>query len=70
MYQFFRGKVLSVTYFECVCSLRYQHEKCMCHVRYSSVASLRLYSMFPHYLIHSTILRKNVIENNMCFYIR
>jgi hypothetical protein len=29
--------------------------------------SVRLYNIFPHYLINGTIFEKNVVEQNVCF---
>jgi len=49
----------------CVCSLRYPASKA--HAPCYHTRPARLYNIFPHYLINSTIFeKKNLIEYNMC----
>jgi hypothetical protein len=47
----------------CVCSLRYP--ACNAHAPYCCLWPVRLYNIFSHYFIKSTI-KKNVIEHKMC----
>jgi hypothetical protein len=49
-------KQLSVTYSECVCSLRYP--ACDAHAPYCHLWSVWFYSIFSHYLINGTIFEK------------
>jgi hypothetical protein len=55
-------KQLSITYSErarvcvCVCSLRYS--VCNAHAPYGRLWPVRLYSIFPHYVIKSKIFEK------------
>ena len=49
----------------CVCSLRYP--ACNAHAPYCYLWPVRLYSIFPHYLIDGSICeKKNVTEHKMC----
>ena len=47
-----------------VCSLRYP--ACKAHSQYCRLWPVRLYRIFPHYLINRTIIEKKVIEHKMC----
>ena len=38
-----------------------------CHAPYCHVWPVRLYNIFPHYLINSATLERRVIEHKMCF---
>ena len=60
---------MSITYFECVCSFRYQHAKRMRRVILSSVTSpaLQHVSILSH-TQHDLGGEKKGIEHNMCFY--
>ena len=59
------GKALSITYVECVCSLRYP--ACNAHAPYCYMRPLWLYNFFPHYLITGTFLKKKkAIEHKIC----
>jgi len=46
-------KVISISLWACVCSLRYP--ACNAHAPYCHVWPLRLYNIFQHYLINGTI---------------
>ena len=48
----------------CICSLSYR--ACNAHSPFCHLWSVRLYKMFPPYLIHGTIFRKKVIGHIMC----
>ena len=48
----------------CVCSLWYP--ACNAHSPYCHLWPVRLYRIFPHYLINGTIFGKKVIEHQMC----
>ena len=49
----------------CVCSVRYP--ECNAHAPYCHLWPVRLYNIFPHYLIIGTILeKKKLIEYKMC----
>jgi len=65
-----RGIAISVTYSECVCIARViWHAKPMRRIIVSHLWPVRLYHIFPHYLIHGTILWKEggIFEHKMCF---
>ena len=52
-----RGKVISITYSECVSiALVRQHAKRMRRI-YCHLCPIRLYNIFPHHLINGTIFR-------------
>ena len=58
-------RVLSV----CLLALVTQHAALMCHI-FLSVACVRLYNIFTHYLIKGTIFKKKIIsEHKMCILI-
>ena len=48
----------------CVCSIRYP--ACHVHAPYCHPWPVRLYNIFPHYLMKGTIFGKAVIEHKMC----
>jgi hypothetical protein len=48
----------------CVCSLRYP--ACNAHAPYCHLWPVRLYNIFPHYLIKSAIFKKKIIEYKIC----
>jgi hypothetical protein len=52
------------TFRVCVCSLRYP--ACNAHAPYCHLWYIRLYNIFPHYLINSTIFEKKFIGHKMC----
>ena len=47
------GKVISITYSECVCS--HWYPACNAYVPFCHLWPVRLYNIFPHYLINGTI---------------
>ena len=50
----------------CVCSL--SHPACKAHAPYFNLWPVRLYNIFPHYLMNSTIFRKKGYwTENTCF---
>ena len=53
------------TFWVCVCSLGYP--PCNAHAPYYHPWPVRLYHIFPYYLMKGTILEKKVIEYKMCF---
>jgi len=55
------GKAISTTYCKCACSLSYP--ACSAHAPYCHLRPVRLYYIFPHYLIHGTIVRRFVNIN-------
>jgi len=58
------GKSISTTYSECVfAAVGKQREM---RVRHVVTCGVRLYNIFPHYLINDTIFGKKVIEYKMC----
>jgi len=61
-----RGKAISITYSECVfVALIIQHAKRMRHT-ILLLWPVRLYHIFPHYLINGTIFGKKVIQGKIC----
>jgi hypothetical protein len=59
-----RGKAISITYSECVfVALDIQHAKRMRHL-----LPVRLYHIFPHYLINGTIFVKNLLNTKCVFW--
>jgi len=59
------GKAISITYSECVCSLRYP--ACNAHAPYCHLWPVRLYNIFPPYPKICTIFfGKKVLDNKMC----
>jgi len=53
----YSGKGMCYLLWVCVCSLSYT--ACDAHSPYCHLQPVQLYSIFPHYLIKDTILRKN-----------
>ena len=49
-------KQISITYFECIYSIRYPSRNA--HVPYCHLWPVKLYNIFPHYIINDTILEK------------
>jgi hypothetical protein len=49
----------------CVCSFRYPSRNA--HESYRHPSSARLYNIFPHYLINSTIFEKKLLKVNCVF---
>jgi len=50
----------------CVCSLK--HLACNAHASYFQLLFAKLYNVFPHYLINSTIFEKKITDHKMvCF---
>jgi hypothetical protein len=63
----FRGKARSITYYECVCLYSYVSSmQSACVVFYFRLLPVRLYHVFTHYLVNSTILGNSVIEHKIC----
>ena len=59
------GLLCSYIFWVCVCSLMYP--ACNAHEPYCHLRPVRVYNIFPHYLINVTILRKKkVTEHKMC----
>jgi hypothetical protein len=56
------GKAISITLYKCACSLSYP--ACNAHAPYCHLRPLRLYYIFPHYLIHGTIVVRNFVNMN------
>jgi hypothetical protein len=50
----------------CVCSLSYP--ACNAHAPYFHLSSVRLYNIFPHYLINGTILEKKLLNTKWVFW--
>jgi hypothetical protein len=57
------GNAIRITYSKC--SLRYP--ACNVHAPYGHLWLARMYNISPHYLINETILKKKVIEHEVCF---
>ena len=55
---------LSITYTESVSCL--SHPACNAHAPYSHPSPVRIYSSFPHYLIHGTIFGEKKLFNIKC----
>ena len=54
-------KLLSITYFECVCSLSYP--ECKAHaVFYCHLWPVQFYSIFPCHLIYGVTFRKKLLD--------
>ena len=51
------GKSVSITYFECV-SVALKYPACNAHAPFCQLWPVRLYSIFPHYLLKGTIFEK------------
>jgi hypothetical protein len=62
-----RGKAISVTYYECVCSLKYP--ACSAYAPYSHLWLARPYNIFQHYLINDTILEKQLLVIEFVIYL-
>ena len=61
----YRGKAVSIKYSECVsAALGIQHATRMSRIISHITWPVRLYHIFPHYLIND--FRKNVKEHKMC----
>jgi hypothetical protein len=58
------GKAISITYSECVSVGLVIRMQCACAILYCHLWPVRLYHIFPHYLINGTIFGKEVIESN------
>jgi hypothetical protein len=63
---FCRGKAISITYFECVCSLSYPAFNG--HAPYCLLWSTWLYDIFPYYLIKGTIFEKKKLLYIKCMF--
>jgi hypothetical protein len=65
---FFRRKVVSNTYSECICvCLIYQ--TCKAHAPYCHLLHVRLYHNFPHYLIKGTIFGQTLFNmKRVCWF--
>jgi hypothetical protein len=60
-------KEMSITYSTCVfVALFVRHTKGKCRI-YCHLWPVRLYDVFPHYLINGTILGKTPLNINLCF---
>jgi hypothetical protein len=60
---FCSGTAISITYSECVCSLRYP--PCNAH---APCCPVRLYNIFPHYLINGKKFEKKKVLNIKCVF--
>ena len=61
-----RGKAIRVTYSEYVSVALVIPLECACAVSYCHLWPVRLYHIFPLYLINDVILEKKLIEYKMC----
>ena len=60
------GKAISITYSECVSvALVIQHARRMCQI--IVIWPIQIYHVFPHYLINSTIFKKQ-LQNTKCVF--
>jgi hypothetical protein len=64
---FWRGKTISVTYYECVCSFNYPVGSA--HAPYCHLWPARLHHIWLHYLINGTFFGIKVMGHRMCFMI-
>jgi len=55
------GKSVRITYFECV-SVVLKYPACNAHAPYCHLWPVRLYSIFPHYLLKGTIFEKKKLN--------
>jgi hypothetical protein len=61
-----RGKAISITHWECGCSLSYP--ACNAHAPYCIMWPARLYNIFPHYFINGTIFKKKKLLHIKCVF--
>ena len=59
------GKAMRLTHFECVCSLRYP--VCNAHAPHCHLWSVRLYKIFPHYIIMKRFSKKMLLNIKCAF---
>jgi hypothetical protein len=61
-----RGKAISITHSECVSAALLSSMQSACAVLYSHIWLVRLYSIFPHYLIKGTTFGKKFTGHKIC----
>jgi hypothetical protein len=64
----YHGKVLSFTYFECVCNISLYSMQSASAVLYCHLWSVWIYHIFPHYLINGTVIGKKKLLNIECVF--
>jgi hypothetical protein len=62
----YHGKVVSITFSECVCSLSYQ--ACKAHVLYYMSSVVSVSTTFLHYLLNGTVFWKTLSVKCVCWF--